>query len=147
MAPCFYVSKLMNDGSSTRDYFALRQKASLGTERFGSVNWDGWVASVRKSGSTTQYWEDWDPGSEMRGSCSSVTLSVSVKLVTIGIGANLCERWEPGLYPDAGHFRNKWNCDCILGVASLRQVASNIAVSTAQGRYPTWTISAGFTGF
>ena len=147
MAPCFYTSKLMNDGSSTRDYFSLRQKASVGSSSAGSATYDAWLLSKRTSGSTTQWWEDWEPGGELRGNCGSVTLSVSVKGVGVGISSTACERWEPTLWEDAGHFRNKWNCDCWFGVTSMREVASNIAVSVPQGKYPRWTISAGFTTF
>ena len=147
MAPCYYISKLINDGSSTRDYFALRQRASIGTERWGSGNYDGWLLSQRPSGTATQYWEEWEPAGELHGNCGSVNLSVMVKGVTLGISSTACERWEPTLWPDAGHFRNKWNCDCWIGVAGMRQVASNIAVSTPQGKWPRWTLWAGFTGF
>jgi hypothetical protein len=147
LAPCYYISKLINDGSSTRDYFALRQKASIGTDRWGSGNYDGWLMSARTSGSTTQYWEEWEPAGELHGNCGTVNLSVMVKGVTLGISSTACERWEPTLWPDAGHFRNKWNCDCWIGVAGMRQVASNIAVSVAQGKWPRWTLWAGFTGF
>lgn len=146
MAPCYYAAKLMNDGNASRDYFSLRQKASIGTDRAGSANWDGWLASIRTTGSAVQAWEDWDPGSEVRGGCSTYNATVEVKLISIGISASACDRWEPGLDPDPGRYRVKWNCDCFLGIASLRQVASNIAVSTGQGRYPSWTLSAGFTG-
>ena len=147
MAPCYYVSKLMNDGNSKRDYFALRQRASLGTQKAGSGNYDGWLMSKRTAGSATQYWADWEPGAEIRGNCGSVNLAVMAKGVTIGISATACDRWEPTLWEAPGHFRNKWNCDCFVGVSGMRQVASNIAVAVPQGRYPSWTISAGFLGW
>jgi hypothetical protein len=147
MAPCYYVSKLINDGSSTRDYFALRQRASIGTQKTGSGNYDGWIMSTRTSGSPSQAWIDWEPGAEVRGNCGTLELSVAAKGVAIGISATACERWDPTLWEAAGHFRNKWNCDCFVGVSGMRQVASNIAVSVAQGKYPSWTLTAGFKGF
>jgi hypothetical protein len=144
MAPCYYINKLINDGDGARDYFSLRQKATIGVDQFPWTIYDGWVQSVRAAGTSAQTWYDWDPGGTISGGCSSTSVSVSVKLVEIGIGATRCERWEPTLWQDAGHFRNKWNCDCFFGVGDARQVASAIAVSVGQGKSPVWTLSAGF---
>lgn len=147
MAPCYYIHKLVNDGDGSRDYYTLKYKATVGTDRFGSGNYDAWIESIRTSGSYRQYWYDWEPGADVSGNCGETSLSFAVKGVMATFSATRCERWDMTLWQDAGHFRNKWNCDCWIPVAQDRQVAFQIGVATDQSRTPLWTVSAGFSGF
>lgn len=142
LAPCYYIHQLMNDGDGTRDYFALKFRATSG----GGRRWDAWLESIRPSSSARQYWYDWAPGGDVTSNCQNVSLGFPVLGVIATMTSTRCERWDMTLWEDPGHFRNKWNCDCWFGIDADREVAFQIAVKMNQGTTPRWTLSAGFTG-
>ncbi len=142
LAPCYYIHQLMNDGDGARDYYTLKFRATSG----GGRRWDAWLESVRAAGSAAQYWYDWAPGGDVTSNCQNVSLSSPVLGLMATLTSTRCERWDMTLWADAGHFRNKWNCDCWLGIDADREVAFQIGVKMNQGTTPRWTLSAGFTG-
>ena len=144
---CFKVWKAGNDGNGSFDYFTLDFYGTASNkDRFlCCLIYNAWLEAT-KSGATTQNWFDWSPRGDRTGTCASFTLSVELKIVTVSDAVTMCEKWQPTKYADAGHFKMTWDCGCVIGfgVDGAREVAFLQTVFVAQGRVPTWTLSAGF---
>ena len=144
---CFKVWKAGNDGNGTYDYFTLDfyGTASNKDKILCCLIYNAWV-EAKKSGTTSQNWFDWSPRGDRTGGCASFTLSVELKIVSVSDTVTMCEKWQPTKFAEAGHFKLKWDCGCLIGfgVDGAREVAFLQTVYVSQGRVPTWTLSAGF---
>ena len=144
---CFKVWKAGNDGNGAYDYFTLDSygTASNKDKFLCCLLYNAWIEAA-KSGTTSQNWFDWSPRGDRTGDCASFTLSVELKIVAVSDTVTMCEKWQPTKYAEAGHFKMKWDCRCVIGfgVDGAREVAFLQTVYVAQGRVPTWTLSAGF---
>ena len=151
---CFALSRVVADGSATRDYWALEQWSLTGPNFHNGITpnsriYDSWVATQRAVGSPAMTWIDWSPRSDTSGACQTVGLSVSALKLPLSGTFEMCEQWDATWYAEAGRFKNQWRCGCLypFGVAWDREVAYLIAVGVPNGTFPSWTLSQGFLAF
>jgi hypothetical protein len=140
---CYKINRLVNDGSTTKDYYQLEHYATAGSKGIDTIH-NAWLSSTKGSSSSAMSWVDWAPKGDTTGACANQTLSVSVAGVGISSSYTRCEKWDITKYAEAGKFKNLWDCNCTLGIKGDREVAYMSVVSVAQGGKATWTLSAGF---
>ncbi len=134
---CFQLKKLRNDGSTTRDWFVLDHS---GTFHYAER---GWLAASVGPGSSPQTWQDWAPRADStRAACADVAVSVTAQGVPFATTHTQCETWDITKASPAVAFRSEWRCGCGT-FRGDRDVDYKVAVSTAQGGGPVWTLSFG----
>lgn len=148
LLPCYKLRKMKYE-TFTRDYFSLEQYGTVQAKAYPYAKiYDGWVAAVKASSSSAMAWEDWDPLGDISGSCQSVPLGIDVRGIIFGASGFMCEVWDMQLYTDAGHFRQKWSCGCVVPFGQSYPASRGMkylqAISTAGGGNAVWTLSAGF---
>jgi hypothetical protein len=143
MDTCYQKHKLINDGSTSYDYFELHMFATAKSV-YPYRLLDAYVHAA-PSGGSTQSWHDWDPGADLSISCQTVTIGVVAQGVAIAYNHNACEQWDITKYAAAGTFRNTWRAGLTPPLASERETAFTIASRVANGGTATWGFSWNFT--
>lgn len=148
---CYALSRVVSDGSATRDYWALEHWSVTGPDFNGGLTpnakiYDSWIATVRAPSSPVMSWMDWSPRGDKTGSCQPIGLSITVLKLPMSGTYEMCEQWDATWYSEGGRFRNQWRCGCFFpfGVSGDREVAYLEAVSVANGMAPAWVLSQGF---
>jgi hypothetical protein len=143
MDTCYHKHKLINDGSSTSDWFELHM---FGTAKstYPYRLFDAYV-HASPNGGATQYWHDWDPGGDLNLSCQTITIGIVAQGAAIGYNHNACEKWDITKYAAAGTFRTTWRAGLTPPVASERETAFTIASRVANGGTAYWKFSWNFT--
>ena len=141
---CYYIYQLINDGSTTRNYWALRQKGTA-FEYGGGLHWAR-VTGERTPNTAAQTWVDWAPEQEHTGSCSTVNVGVSY-IVSLGYSVTACEHWifDKSCNGCAPWISNKWDCNCLFGLDAKngtvsRAIAYQMIVSTTQTATPRFRL-------
>ncbi|MCU0491183.1 MAG: hypothetical protein MUD01_06330 [Chloroflexaceae bacterium] len=151
MSSCWYTYRMLNDSDPNRDYWALKQKATVQTVSGYALTMAS-VASkpiVRTGTIDTVKWYGWEPGQSRAGECITVTLI----LTPFGIGAelpiNMCESWVIDKSPSVpGEFKTTWRMfpAMVLYYPHSREVGSVIAIATAPGQDVGWDLTKEFLG-
>jgi hypothetical protein len=142
---CYTKYKLLNDGSSTSDWFALH--------RFGTAhNNSPWVLNqariraYRYSGSS-QSWADWSPKSNWSGgTCSTTSVGITTPVGGLSYSFDRCPekvtftKSANGSQPD---YTQTWSG---MGTRGNREVRFEISVRVKQGGTATWTLPASVIG-
>ena len=141
----------MNDGSGTRNYYALRHKGTAYEYEAGLRK--AWLTAIRPGGSTTQTWVDWSPEQSYNDNCHSIPISVSYGGAGIGSSFVQCEKWhhDKTCNTCSPYFKSTWDCNCLFGLSNKevypnpisRAIAYAILVSVPQGQTPRWTLGIG----
>jgi len=141
---CYYIYQLINDGSTTRNYWALRQKGTA-FEYGGGLHWAS-VSGERTPNTPAQTWVDWAPEQGHDGSCSSVNVGVSY-IVSLGYTVTACEKWifDKSCNTCSTWIKNTWDCNCLFGLDAKggtvsRAVAYQMLVSTSQSSTPRFRV-------
>lgn len=140
---CYQIYKLIGDTDSQYDYFQLEHYATACSQHLYSLRYAQLTCQRDTQYSSTMYWVDWYPRSDIAASqCSSITLGISVFGVSLSYASQICKSgWDMTRYTDAGKFSNKWY-GCVGG--SEREVAYMVCVKVPQGGYPVWDLTAGY---
>jgi len=140
---CYRVSKVYDDGDSIYDHFTLEHWATAKSKGAYYLK-NARIYCAKKAGSTTTfYWTDWSPRSDLNLSCQSISLTVTSGPISIsGDIYQACETWDITKYAEAGKFKNEWkgskkNTD--------REVAYMVSVKVPQGKWASWDLTAGIT--
>jgi hypothetical protein len=141
---CYRMNRLVNDGTTTYDFYELHFFATAGVNDNAGTLWqmqNAWVASSAASGSTAQSWWDWDPGSDISGNCRTIGLSVTggVGGASLGITHNheACEVWDITKYAAPGSFRTTWRGH----TTGDREAAFAIVSRVGQGKSPVGNLN------
>ncbi|WP_339567105.1 hypothetical protein [Pseudokineococcus sp. 1T1Z-3] len=141
---CRQFGSIAYDGDSSRDHWVLKQ---YGTCKSTS----GWqvgmckLSSTKKSGSTTQYWEDWAPRADSNGKCRSISLAVTAGVVNVGGSYDACETNDITKGSAAGSFTSAWTS--IAKASTERGVQSQIAVGVPNGKVPAFSLGWDLTAY
>lgn len=146
---CYYIYQLINDGSSTKNFWTLRQKGTA--FEYGSGLHSAWVSGERTPNTTAQTWVDWAPEQGHDGSCSSVNVGVSY-IATLSYSVTACEKWifNKTCNTCSTWIKNTWDCNCFFGLSAKtgvvsRAVAYQMLVSTSQSATPRFRLGLGMT--
>ena len=135
---CYQMYKLANDGSSTRDYYALQHYATMHPNSPWVGNWAK-IRSYPTGGSAAQNWMDWSPrGDYSGGSRTTTTLGISVYVV-LTMQTTMCDQWWIAKSNPAVDFSVEWYRP---GTRNNRELACEIAVWVNQGAWPQWYLPA-----
>lgn len=144
---CYYIYKLINDGTNARSYWALRHKGTAFEYEHGLRS--AWISGERTPGTGSQSWIDWAPEQGHTGSCSTVGLSVS-HVVSLSYSAQACETWsvDKSCNGCSPYFRNTWDCSCWFGLGTKRDpitraVAYQLLVSMSNSALPRFRLGIG----
>lgn len=140
---CRQFGYIAADGDTSRDHWVFKQYGtckSVSGMRMSLCS----LSSVRKSGSTTQYWEDWAPTADTTGGCRSISISVSAFGVGVSGSYSGCETNDITKGAAAGTFTSAWKGSV---ASSERAVQSQIAVGVPQGSTPAFTLAWDINGY
>lgn len=148
MDACVRQEKLMNDGVSNQDYWAMHSWGTVYTTNNRKAT-QAWVQLQRSGTSSAFTMMDKQPGSSSSGNCQSIQLGLNVGSgygISYSTTYNRCDTWNPFYFgnPTTPYFKNMWSGDVRNG--GSRQVAASMAVYTAEWAYPVWYLTWGFTG-
>ena len=138
MATCYKIWKMSNDGSGTWDYW--------GFETYGTAHSDksldyAWIRTDESATGDTQYWVDWDPGSDTSGNCNaSYTVTVG-GMPSVSHTFVRCESWDITKYSDAAHFKSEYEGNAFN---ADREVGHIVETKVSDGDSPVWTIAYEF---
>lgn len=148
---CYTISQLMNDGSGTKNYYALRHRGTAYEYEAGLRK--AWLTAIRPGGSTLQAWVDWSPEQSYNDNCHSIPISVSYEGASIGSSFVQCEKWhhDKSCNSCSPYFKSTWECNCLFGLSNKevypdpisRAIAYAILISVPQGKTPRWTLGIG----
>ncbi len=144
---CYYIFQLINDGSSTKNYWTLRQKGTA--FEYGSGLQSAWVSGERTPNTTSQTWVDWGPEQGHDGSCSTMNLGVSW-IVSLSYSVTGCEKWiiDKTCNSCSTWIKATWDCNCWWGLdakggTASRAIAYQMLVSTSQTSTPRFKLGYG----
>lgn len=151
---CYYIYKEINDGSTTRSYWTLRQKGSAFEYEAGLFT--AWVSGERTPNTVAQTWVDWEPDqghSGDVGQCSSMNLGVS-HIATVSYTTTACEQWfyDKSCNTCSPWLKSTWDCDCYYlrfgGLSTpptpvSRAIAYQMVVSVGQSQTPSFRLGLG----
>lgn len=144
---CYYIYQLINDGSSTKNYWTLRQKATA--FEYGSGLHSAWVSGERTPNTASQAWVDWGPDQGRDGSCSTVSVGVSY-IVSLSYSVTGCEKWiiDKTCNTCSTWMKATWDCNCWWGLDAKggtvsRAIAYQMLVSTSQTSTPQFRVGYG----
>ena len=145
---CYSIYKLINDGSSSRSYWTLRQWGTA-FEYEGGLR-SAWISGTRTPGTTRQTWVDWGPEQGHTGACSSVNVGVS-RIVSLSYSVQACETWsiDKSCNSCSPTFRTTWDCSCWFGLETkggspiTRAVAYQMLVSMSNSATPRFRLGIG----
>ena len=137
MDTCYHKHRLINDGSSTYDYFEMHMfatGASVGKTKTDRLTISAW----RASGSAAQTWFDWHPRSDVSNRCQSFAVGVA-EPVPIAYTHQQCDLWDMTKHTDAGHYTQAYVSPFFgAPINSEREVAFDVSVRVAQGATAMW---------
>ena len=144
---CYYIYQLINDGSTTKNFWALRQKGTA--FEYGSGLHSAWVSGERTQSTTSQTWVDWGPEQGHDGSCSSVNVGVSY-VASLSYTVTGCEKWiiDKTCNSCSPWMKATWDCNCWFGLDAKegvvsRAIAYQILVSSSQSATPRFRVGYG----
>lgn len=138
---CWEINWESDDGSSTKDYWALHHSATAKSKGIWTL-FNAFVKSDRDSTSPSSWeWVDWTPGSDLdKGNCTSMNFGVS-HIATFSTTYSVCDKWDITKSAAAGSFSNYWRGTAHM---SERDVAYTTVIRTSQGSAVVYALSAGF---
>lgn len=135
---CYQMYQEANDGSATRDYYALQHYATASNNSPWRVYW-AQIRSYPASTSAPQTWVDWAPKGDTSGSCDpSYTIGISAPIV-LTMTSNRCEIWHMTKSNPTVDYTLQWISS---GVSGSRGLAYENSVSVGQGLWPVWVLPA-----
>jgi hypothetical protein len=140
---CYEINRLINDGSSTVDFYSLEHWAYIGETQFGLRH--AWVEGWRASGSPWQSWYRASPGTDSSGFCRDISVTATVLSATVGSTFQACEGWDITKSANGSDVRmkNQWQCNCSFMIGGNRETAYTIVITVPAGQYPRWTLGWG----
>lgn len=146
---CYYIYQLTNDGSTTKNYWALRQKGTA--FEYGAGLHSAWVSGERTPNTTAQTWVDWGPEQGHDGSCSSINVGVSY-IASLNYSITACEKWivDKSCNTCSPWMKATWDCNCFWGLDAKngtvsRAIAYQMLVSTSQSATPRFRVGLGLS--
>jgi hypothetical protein len=144
---CYYIFQLINDGSTTKNFWTLRQKGTA--FEYGAGLHSAWVSGERTPNTASQTWVDWAPEQGHDGACSSVNVGVSY-IASLSYSVTACEKWifNKTCNTCSPWIKNTWDCNCWFGLNAKngvpsRAVAYQMLVSTSQSATPRFRLGLG----
>ena len=142
MDHCYQMWKESNDGSSTKDWFALRHYGTVFPNSPWVANYAA-ISSSPTSGSSAQSWADYSPLQGHNGNCTTITVGVNSPVAGISTTISACETWQISKDNPAVNFGLLWSGP---GTRSSRGLDYEISVSVPQGGWPQWSLPASTSG-
>ena len=145
---CYKILQLMNDGIPGKTFYNLQHWGTAHAHSWQTIDWAE-IWSDESPSSATMTWSDWGPRNDIvqgQGTCTTYGVNVGV-VVSVFIGITACERNDMTKYPnsDPGHYKMRWDCNCLLGVEADRSVEYSTEITIPSGG-PLWVIGASFDG-
>ncbi len=148
---CYWIFQLINDGSTTRNYWALRQKGTAFEYEAGLHH--AFVSGERTPNTASQTWQDFAPDQSHTGNCSTMNLGVSY-IVVLTYSVTACEDWyfDKSCNTCSPWLRSSWDCDCWFGgfgglstppTPVSRAIAYQMLVSVSQSSTPRFRVGIG----
>jgi hypothetical protein len=145
---CYYIFQLINDGSTTTNYWTLRQKGTA-FEYESGLHWAR-VTGERAPNTPAQTWRDWAPEQGHDGStCTTVNVGVSY-IASLGYSVTGCDKWifDKTCNTCSPWIQSKWDCNCLFGLSAKegvvsRAIAYQMLVSTSQSATPRFRVGLG----
>jgi hypothetical protein len=146
---CYYIYQLINDGSTTKNFWALRQKGTA--FEYGAGLHSAWVSGERTPNTTAQGWVDWGPEQGHDGSCSTVNVGVSY-IASLNYSITGCEKWiiDKSCNTCSPWMKATWDCNCFWGLDAKtgtvsRAIAYQMLVTTSQSATPRFRVGIGMS--
>ena len=148
---CYKIEQLINDGSTTKNYYSLRHRATSYEYEEGLRS--AWISGERIEGTTAQKWIEWNPDTNYNNNCQSISVSLSYLGVSTGGTYTQCEKWThtKSCNQCNVYYRQTWDCDCWPWMSSnetapdplARTAAYIILVEVPSGYSPRWRLGIG----
>ena len=139
---CYQMWKESNDGSSTRDWFALRHFGTAFPNSPWVVN-SAFLSSSPTSSSSAQNWWEYSPLNGHTGSCTTETIGITSPVGGISHSLQVCEEWDIAKGNPTVSFALGWYGP---GTRSSRGLDYEISIYVAQGGWPQWSLPATTSG-
>lgn len=144
---CYYKNQLGNDGYTAHDVWLYRRKGAYQDYEVSGYNWSGTdirIHSYPTSASSWKFmsWLDFDPDSDVNGSCNNRNAQVNTPIGGLGISFVDCDTHDI-TWGSAGDFESHYKQGAIFSRGN-RSTAFEIAVKIEPGQTPYWTDYSSF---